>query len=226
MSLKDIAARAAVLTTLAEAIGEELKTAKKELQDGLKAAKEETGTQKISISLDDGQDIGTVSLVQPKAAASITDPDEFLAWVRETRPTEIVTRLVTEVRPSWMALVLKELTAAGVAQWCDKDTGEVHNVPGVELQGRAAYTRMTVPDAGKAAIAEAWRGGRLAGAVPPALAAGAQVQGQEDDDTAKLRVRVAELEERDTWLSALEAAGVDSWEGWDHAVELSNGGAE
>jgi hypothetical protein len=82
---------------------------------------------------------------------------------------------------------------------------------------------MTIPDAGKTAIAQAWRAGRLA-AVVPAVAPPAIESG--GDDTAKLLARIAELEERDSWLSALEAAGVDNWEGWDHAVELSEGGAE
>lgn len=28
------------------------------------------------------------------------------------------------------------------------------------------------------------------------------------------------LLERDRWLSALEAAGVDNWDGWDEACEI------
>lgn len=172
MSLKDIAARAAVLSTLHDAIGEQLKAAKKELQAELKAAKEETGTQKVGVSLPDGRDVGTASLVQPKAVAVVTDEAAFLNWARTVRPGEVVRRFVTEVRPAWQARVLKELTAAGVAQWCDKDTGEVHDVPGVQIQGRAAYTRLTVPEEGTAAIADAWREGRLTAAVLPELTTG------------------------------------------------------
>ena len=65
--VKEAAARAAVLDTLHKAIGDELKAAKRELEDGLRAAKAETGTQKISVSLNEGQDIGSISLIQPKA---------------------------------------------------------------------------------------------------------------------------------------------------------------
>lgn len=162
MTLKDIAARTAVLSALADYINDELKSSKRELQEGLKQAKQETGAQQIGMELPDGRDIGKVSLVQPKAAAVITDPDKFLAWAREVRPSEVATRLVTEVRPAWQALVLKQITAAGVVQWADPDNGVIHDVPGVELQGRAAYTRLTVPDAGREAIAEAWRNGQLA----------------------------------------------------------------
>ncbi|MEU5595713.1 hypothetical protein [Streptomyces sp. NPDC020298] len=226
MTLKDTAARAAVLDTLHKAIGDELKTAKRDLEDGLRAAKEETGTQKIAVSLDDGPDIGTVSLVQPKAAAAVTDPDAFTAWALENYNTEITRRFVTEVKPGFQKKILDALTAAGTAEWADPETGVIHDVPGVEMQGRAAYTRLTVPDAGKAAIAEAWREGRLAVAGMPVVAPVAIEAADEGGDAAKLRQRVAELEKRDAWLSALEAAGVDNWEGWDHAVQISEGGAE
>jgi hypothetical protein len=162
MSLKDTARTVAVLATLHDAIGDQLKTAKRELEAGLKAAKAETGTQKISVSLDEGQDVGTVSLVQPKATAAVTDPEKFTAWVLEHYGTEITRRFVTEVKPGFQKKVLDALTAAGVTEWADPETGVIHEVPGVAMQGRAAYTRLTVPDEGKAAIAEAWQAGTLA----------------------------------------------------------------
>lgn len=222
MSLKDTAARAAVLSTLHDAIGGELKTAKKELEEGLRTAKQETGTQKISVSLAEGQDIGTVSLVQPKAAAAVTDPDAFTAWVIEYFATEVERKFVTSVKPGFQKKILDQVTAAGVAEWADPETGVIHEVPGVAMQGRAAYTRMTLPDTGKEAIAQAWREGRLGAAMPPAMAPAAIESG--DTDVAKLQARIAELEERDAWLSALEAAGVDNWEGYDSAREVLNGG--
>lgn len=172
MSLKDTARTVAVLSTLADAIGDQLKTAKKELESGLREAKAETGTQKISVSLDEGQDVGTVSLVQPKAAAAITDGEAFTAWVVENFASEITRRFVTEVKPGFQKKILSEITAAGVAEWSDPETGVIHDVPGVAMQGRAAYTRLTVPDVGKAAIAEAWRAGRLADVALPQLTAG------------------------------------------------------
>ncbi|WP_445396477.1 hypothetical protein ACSMX9_22685 [Streptomyces sp. LE64] len=39
-------------------------------------------------------------------------------------------------------------------------------------------------------------------------------------EAARLRARIAELEQRDAWLTALESAGVDNWSGIDHALEL------
>jgi hypothetical protein len=172
MNVKEAAARAAVLDTLHKAIGDELKDAKRDLEAGLRAAKAETGTQKVTISLDEQQDIGTASLVQPAAAAVVTDVDKFKAWVMDHYVSEIERKFVTEVRASFTGRLLKEMTAAGVAQWADPETGEIHDVPGVEMQGRAAYTRMTVPDAGKQAIAELWRSGALAHVVLPQITGG------------------------------------------------------
>jgi hypothetical protein len=217
MSLKDIAARAAVLATLHDAIGEELKTAKKELESGLRAAKEETGTTKISVSLDEG-DIGSACLVQPKAAAAITDLDKFTAWVIENFGTEVERKFVTSVKPGFQKRVLTDITAAGVAEWADPETGVIHSVPGVAMQGRAAYTRLTIPDEGKSAIAEAWRTGRLGTNVPPAISPAPA----DDGDVAKLRARLAEMEKDVAWLRCLEAAGVDNWSGMEHAISMRN----
>lgn len=226
MSLKDTARAVAVLSTLHDAIGDQLKDAKKGLEAGLKAAKAETGTQKISVSLDDGKDVGSISLVQPKAAAAVTDAEAFTAWVLEHYGSEITRRFVTEVKPGFQKKILAEITAAGVAEWADAETGVIHEVPGVTMQGRAAYTRLTVPDAGKAAIAQAWRENRLGTTMPPAIAPAPSEDGQADGETAKLRDRVAELEQRDAWLTALEAAGVDNWQGIDVAREMHQGGDE
>lgn len=161
MSLKDTARTVAALDTLHKAIGDELKTAKRNLEDGLRAEKKKTGTKSIGISLDDGPDIGTATIVQPDAAAVVTDAEKYKAWVMDHYDSEIERRFVTEVRAAFTARLLKEMTAAGAARWCDPETGEIHDVPGVAMEGRASYTRLTVPGAGKAAIAQAWQSGSL-----------------------------------------------------------------
>lgn len=223
MSLKDTARTVAVLSTLHDAIGGQLKDAKKELEAGLRTAKAEIGTQKIGVSLAEGQDVGTVSLVQPKPAAAVTDADAFTAWVMANYSTEITRRFVTEVKPGFQKKLLSEMTAAGTAEWADPETGVIHEVPGVAMQGRAAYTRLTVPDTGKDAIAQAWRAGALE---LPGMAAPAAIEApQGDGEAEKLRVRIAELEERTRWLDALEAAGLDNWQGVDVARDMLREGA-
>ena len=49
---------------------------------------------------------------------------------------------------------------------------------------------------------------------PAAVAAGALAA-----EVRRLNARVAELEEDGNLLSALQAAGVDNWEGYDDAIE-------
>lgn len=172
-SLKDTATRVAILDTLAAHIAAELKHAKAELQDGLRTAKAETGTQQIAVDLN-GTDIGKATLVQPKPAATVTDDRALLAWVRQVAPSEVTTRLVTEVRPAWLAQLKKQIEAVGTPEWADPETGVIHEVPGMELVGRTAHTRLTVPDAGKQAIAEAWRNRLLDAVVMPELLAAEQ----------------------------------------------------
>ncbi|MER5706026.1 hypothetical protein [Streptomyces sp. NPDC002122] len=173
MSLKDQATRVAILDTLAKTIANELKTAKTELETGLRAAKAETGTQTIAVDLN-GTDIGKATLVQPKAEADITDPVKLLTWVREVAPTEITTRLVTEIRPAWLTQLKKQVEAVGRPEWADPETGVIHDVPGIKLVGRTAHTRLTIPDEGKQAIATAWRDRLLDAVVMPELPAAEQ----------------------------------------------------
>lgn len=168
MSLKDQATRVAILDTLVKAMTDDLKQAKADLETGLRAAKAETGTQTIAVDLL-GTDIGKATLVQNKPAATVVDEAALLAWVRTVAPTEITTRLVTEIRPAWLAQLKKQIDAVGVTEWADPETGVIHDVPGIELVGRAAYTRLTIPAAGKTAIGDAWRSGQLTAVVLPEL---------------------------------------------------------
>ncbi|MZE53781.1 hypothetical protein GTY86_35745 [Streptomyces sp. SID5770] len=170
MSLKETARRAAILDTLSKMIAAELKTAKNDLETGLRAAKDETGTQTIAVDLD-GTDIGKATLVQQKPAATVTDETALLAWVRDVAKSEVTVRVVTEIRPAWLAQLKKQIEAVGRPEWADPETGVIHEVPGVELVGRAAHTRLTVPEEGRAAIGEAWRSGALAAVVMPELTA-------------------------------------------------------
>lgn len=184
MSLMDQGLDVAALTALHDAIGDALKAAKAGSLDGLKAAKAESGTKQITVPLPDGRDVATITLVSPEPAAVVTDEDAFKAWVRKVYPDEIASRVVTEVRPAFRKKLLAEITAAGVPkvvvddEHVDKETGlisgeqVVHDVPGVQLQGRASYQRLTYTKTGRADIAAAWRNGELAGLVLPELMPG------------------------------------------------------
>lgn len=171
MSLADLAAREAVLKALADAIGDQLKAVRADVQAALD---ESAGVRQVAALLPSGQQVAKVSLTDPSPAATVTDPEAFLAWVRDHHPdTNAVTRrVVTEVRPATQTALLAEMTAAGVPQWCDTETGEVHTVPGVEIRAtRARSHSVRFDKGGRDLVAAAWQAGELATLVLPELTA-------------------------------------------------------
>lgn len=167
--LPRLALEEAVLKALADQIAARLR----DVRAGMQAALDSTGASRVAAALPDGTKVATVSLSEPKPTAVVTDEKAYLGWVREHSPANVVTRLITEARPAYTAALLAEMTAAGVAQWADKDTGEVHNVPGVEIRATRARSHSVRPvKGGPEAIAAAWRSGQLAHLNLPQLNAG------------------------------------------------------
>ncbi|MEU3219992.1 hypothetical protein [Streptomyces sp. NPDC006971] len=221
MDMQQLALEEAALKTLADTIMDRLKVVKAEMQEALTTG----GVGRVDANLPDGTKVATISRTDSKPAAVVVDPDAFLAWVRANSPHNVVSRLVTEVRPAYTTALLAEMTAAGTAEVSDRETGVVAEVPGVEIRATRSTTHSVRPTkTGRDQIAEAWRTGALSHLSLPQIAGGTTPK--TGGETEMLRKRLAELEERDRWLSALEAAGVDNWEGWDNAVELSEDGAE
>jgi hypothetical protein len=169
MDMQQLALEEAALKSLVDAIGDRLKAVKAEMQEAL----DTTGASRVEAKLPNGTKVATISRTEPKPTATVTDPDKFLAWVREHSPANITSRLVTEVRPAYTAALLAEMTAAGTAQWADKETGEVFDVPGVEVKATRGRTHSVRPvDGGREAIAEAWRSGALAHLALPQITTG------------------------------------------------------
>lgn len=169
MNLNDLALEEAALKTLADAINDRLKEVKETMQTALK----ETGASRVDAALPDGTKVATISRSDPKPAAVVTDDKAFLDWVRKYSPHNVTTRLVTEVRPAYTAALLAEMTAAGVAEVADKETGVVEEVPGVEIRATRSTTHRCLPTKdGRDAIAKAWRDGALAHLVIPQITAG------------------------------------------------------
>ncbi|GHG46618.1 hypothetical protein GCM10018980_25710 [Streptomyces capoamus] len=144
-----------------------------------------TGGTKFDATLPDGTKVGDVRLSGGEKAAKITDEQAFVEWAHKTFPSEAITklvrpvpaRLVKAVQPKFVALLLEQMTAAGVAQVHDAETGELFDVPGVEIKPSRArthsvnFTRASkVKRAGRELVADAWRSGILAPIVLPALA--------------------------------------------------------
>lgn len=217
-NLLELAREEATLKAIADVVTDRLKAVRAETQAALDAAEEQTGTRQVAAKLADGTSVATISLTDPKPEAKITDAEAFQAWVMAAFPGEIERRFVAEVRPAFLDKVLGEMTAAGVARLVNKETGELHDVPGVEVKAtRSRNHSLRFKPGGRDDIAKAWQAGALA---VPGVAAPAAV---ESGDVAELRAELEKLRERDEWLSALEAAGVDNWSGMDHAISLRDG---
>jgi phage tail protein X len=172
VSIQDAAAREAVLKALADRIGEELKKVRAEVQAELDANR---GLQQVAALLPDGRKVAKISLTDPDPAAVVVDPEAFLAWARDHHPAgeaNIVRRFVTEVRPAFTTALLAELTAVGAPEWCDRETGVVHAVPGVEIRAtRARSHSVRFEKTGRELVAEAWASGQLTGLVLPQITA-------------------------------------------------------
>lgn len=167
--IPNLALQEAALKTLADEVADRLKAVKAEMQEAL----DSTGATRVSAALPDGTKVATVSATEPKPAAVVVDEPAFRAWVRETAATEVVSRVVTEVRPAYAAALLAEMTAAGAPVWADRETGEVHDVPGVEVRATRARGHSVRPvTGGREALIAAFRSGLLGGLALPALAGG------------------------------------------------------
>lgn len=167
MNLAQLALTEAALKTLADEVGAQMKAVKAAMQQQL----EETGASQVHATLGDTK-VATVSRTTSTAAAVVTDDEAFIAWVRETAPTEVVSRVVTEVRPAFRAALLAQMTASGAAEVPDKASGEITGVPGVAVRTPRATTHsVRLAKDGAALIAAAWRDGQLSHLDLPQLGA-------------------------------------------------------
>lgn len=144
---------------------------------------EATRSVKADVTLDGDTKFATVTRVGGESEAQVTDRGAFQAWVRDTYPQHhdfkvIPARTEITIDPKFTASLLAQVTAAGAAKYVDTDTGEIHEVPGVKIQGtrrpyfRWLFTRASKrqPLDGRALVAQAVQGGRLDLDEPLALA--------------------------------------------------------
>ena len=168
-NLAELALRSAALKTLADAVAAERKTVQAAMQQEL----ETTGAARVDAELPDGTKVGSVSLTKPSAVAQVTDSEAFTAWVRETAPSEITSRVVTEIRPAFRTALLAQMTASGASEVPDRETGEIAGVPGVEVVAPRSTTHsVRLATGGADRIATAWRAGDLAHLDLPQLVPG------------------------------------------------------
>ncbi|MET9555119.1 hypothetical protein [Streptomyces sp. NPDC006645] len=177
--VRDAVTRQAVLGALLAEVKDAYGKAKTAADDLLDKAYKAGATTQVDALLPDGTKVGSSSRQAGERAAQVVDEEAFRVWVRDNFPTEHVVefvpaQVVTTVRPGFAGKVLAATTAAGTAKFVDEDTGEMHDVPGVEIRpSRAASHRLTFtrgskaqPISGRDLVATAWRTGALAEHLP------------------------------------------------------------
>lgn len=110
--------------------------------------------------LDDGTDVGTVSVTKGRTSLQITDSAAFMEWVRENSPHNLFTpEPVEQVRPAFTkALIAGAKVIDGLI--VDTETGEV--VPGLAQKTGDPYVSVKISDDQLDAIYAALADGRLA----------------------------------------------------------------
>jgi len=158
MNLKDHATRVAVLKVLRDAVESQYQATRREVLDGLRAARAELALKSMRVTLPDGTPIATITLIDPKPAVVVADEDAFTAWVAENHPGEVET--LVRVRSSWQKQFIAQL-AAWPDPVTDPDTGEV--IPGLAATPASAprsFSLRPVPG-GTEQVARAWRTGQI-----------------------------------------------------------------
>lgn len=145
MNLRELALRLAAITVIADAAKEE----KDRLRDQFAARLNEVGADAAKAALE-GTEVAKVSLVSPKASATINNDSAFVAFVEKDRPDEIV----KTVRESYRKYVLDNISEIdGEAVY--HPTGEVLSF--VSFKPREPYVSTRFAKGGRETIADAFR---------------------------------------------------------------------
>lgn len=184
-ALADAITREMALKALLDEVREAYEESRTEVQSELDAEQKRSGGTKFDGMLPGGIKAASVSLTAGTTEAKVTDAEAFVAWAKEAYPSEWTVRIVKEMRPAWVSQVLAEMTAAGVPQVADKTTGEVHDVPGVEIKPSRARTHgltfarksKALPGGGRELVAASWRAGQLGHTLPALAPAGPDADG-------------------------------------------------
>lgn len=148
MSAREAALRLAALKALKDRVDDAYTSARKAALAAM-----DPGDRKSAV-LDDGTDIGTVSVTKPKLRAAVVDERAFLAWVKAEAPGEIV----ESVRETYRRHILGRVERYGNV--VDTETGEIL-ADGVELRPSEPYATCRQSDAQAAAVAAAYAAGGL-----------------------------------------------------------------
>jgi hypothetical protein len=160
-------------TVLEEALYAALGTAIKQRRDVVTVDRKQhmaaIHATSLDIKLPDGTKLASVSAPGSTDVAKVTNQGLFVRWVAEHFPAEIM----QAVRPAWEKKFLGGLREGETgAEWAD-DTGEIHEVPGVEFETVEGRSSLRFISGGHELLAAAYRAGLLDHLnLPPILAIG------------------------------------------------------
>ncbi|MFI5814903.1 hypothetical protein ACIA7S_28590 [Streptomyces sp. NPDC051643] len=150
----------AVLTTLEKNVGDTLKTHRTAMQDAL----ETLGIEKLAVRLPDGTKVASIVGTNPDPKPVVSDEKQFLRWVEEHAPDEIVEETVTvrRVRPAYLTALTAEMTKRKTAEVVFEN-GVIVEVDGVIMKEgtRSHSVRFEDGDVSRAAVAAALASGEL-----------------------------------------------------------------
>lgn len=106
----------------------------------------ESNTERVKVEADDGTKLGTVTYVEPKVRAKVSDADALLRWAKTAHP-DMVREIVDN---AYLTKLLGAAEDAGIA--VDPSTGEL--VPGIELTETTGHVRVNPSKEAKARMAE------------------------------------------------------------------------
>ncbi len=167
---RDVAVRVAALKALYDRVRDAYNAARAEASDTLQPG------DRLRATLADGADIGTVSVVEGRITAKVTDPDALLKWVQVNAPGEVET--VQRVRESYVGALLARCENVDGAAMHAK-TGEL--LPGVAFTVGDTYARVTQTHDQQAAFVDAYNAGQLV--VPLGLQEAHDRQAEEPEET-------------------------------------------
>jgi hypothetical protein len=158
MTERDAVIRVAALKALYDKVRQAYNDARQDALNSLQPG------DRLHAALPDGVDIGTVSVVDGKTTAKVTNPAALLEWVKVNAPDEVET--VARVRESYVGALLARCENVDGAAMHAK-TGEL--LPGVRFETGDPYTRVTQTEEQQAAFTSALWAGELADFLPASV---------------------------------------------------------
>jgi hypothetical protein len=158
MTERDAVIRVAALKALYDKVREAYNQARTDAVDALSPG------DRLHAALPDGSDIGTVTVVDGRTSAKVTNPVALLEWVQANAPDEV--EQVPRVRESYLGALLSRCENVDGAAMHAK-TGEL--LPGVRFETGEPYARVTQTADQQAAFVEAWLAGELTAVLPPGV---------------------------------------------------------